>query len=174
MGADLQLEGDEGGDPKRQRTDDSNSEESVASDSSDGKRFGLRYKGHSTINVGATQESCKRWTINRRCKVWKPHRNRTNDFPSNAVANAKGLRSLVAKLVVSSKKLGIKSMRIIAGLGAENADLHMQLKAAAKKIEELEASAAASKKIEELEAAAKKIEELSVHFSVMQVLLDPA
>ena len=62
----------------------------------------------------------------------------------------------------------------IAGLEAENADLHMQLKAAAKKIEELEAAAAASKKIEELKAAAKKIEELSVHFSVMQVLLDPA
>ena len=163
MGADLQLEGDEGGDPKRQRTDDSNSEESVASDSSDGKRFGVRYKGHSTINVGATQESCKRWTINRRCKVWKPHRNRTNDFPSNAVANAKG--SLVAKLV--------KPMRMIE-LEAENVDLHMQLKAAAKKIEELEAAAAASKKIEELKAAAKKIEELSVHFSVMQVLLDPA
>ena len=43
-----------------------------------------------------------------------------------------------------------------------------------RKIEELEAAAAASKKIEELKAAAKKIEELSVHFSVMQVLLDPA
>ena len=160
MGADLQLEGDEGGDPKRQRTDDSNSEESVVSDSSDENRFGVRYKGHSTNNVGATQESCKRWTINRRCKVWKPHRNRTNDCPSNAVANAKG--SLVAKLV--------KPMRMIGGLEAENADLHMQLKAAAKKIEELEAAAAASKKIEELKAAAKKIEELSV---VMQVLLDP-
>ena len=46
----------------------------------------------------------------------------------------------------------------IAGLEAENADLHMQPKAAAKKIEELEAAAAASKKIEELKAAAKKIE----------------
>ena len=162
MGAYLQLKGDEGGDPKRKRTDDSNSEESVVSDSSDENRFGVRYKGQSTNNVGATQELYKRWTINRRCKVWKPHRNRTNDFPSNAVANAKGLRSLVAKLV--------KSMRMIAGLEAENADLHMQLKAAAKKIEELEAAAAASKKIEELKAAAKKIEELSV---VMQVLLDP-
>ena len=162
MGADLQLEGDEGGDLKRQRTDDSNSEESVASDSSDENRFGVRYKGQSTNNVGATQELYQRWTINRRCKVWKPHRNRTNDFPSNAVANATGLRSLVAKLV--------KPMRMI-GLEAENADLHMQLKAAAKKIEELEAAAAASKKIEELKAAAKKIEELSV---VMQVLLDPA
>ena len=163
MGADLQLEGDEGGDPKRQRTDDSNSEESVVSDSSDENRFGVRYKGQSTNNVGATQELYKQRTIKRRCKVWKPHRNRTNDFPSNAVANAKG--SLVAKLV--------KPMRMI-GLEAENVDLHMQLKAAAKKIEELEAAAAASKKIEELKAAAKKIEELSVHFSVMQVLLDPA
>ena len=162
MGAHLQLEGDEGGDPTRQRTDDSNSEESVVSDSSDENRFGVRYKGQSTNNVGATQELYKRWTINRRCKVWKPHRNRTNDFPSNAVANAKGVRSLVAKLV--------KPMRMIGGLEAENADLHMQLKAAAKKIEELEAAAAASKKIEELKAAAKKIEELSV---VMQVLLDP-
>ena len=156
MGAYLQLEGDEGGDPKRQRTDDSNSEESVVSDSSDENRFGVRYKGHSTNNVGATQELYQRWTINRRCKVWKPHRNRTNDFPSNAVANAKG------------------SMRMIGGLEAENADLHMQLKAAAKKIEELEAAAAASKKIEELKAAAKKIEELSVHLSVMQLLIDPA
>ena len=168
------IEGDEGGDLKRQRTDDSNSEESVASDSSDENRFGVRYKGHSTNNAGATQGLYKRWTINRRCKVWKPHRTRTNDFPSKAVANAKGLGSLVAKLLVSSKKVGIKSMRMIAGLEAENADLHMQLKAAAKKIEELEAAAAASKKIEELKAAAKKIEELSVHFSVMQVLLDPA
>ena len=174
MGGDLQLEGDEGGDPKRQRTDDSNFEESVASDSSHGKRFGVRYKGHSTNNVGATQELCKRWTINRCCKVSKPHRNRTNDFPSKAVANAKGLRSLVAKLLVSSKNVGIKSMRMIKGLEAENADLHMQLKAAAKKIEELEAAAAASKKIEELNAAANKIEELSILFSVMQVLLDPA
>ena len=133
MGADLQLEGDEGGDPKRQRTDDSNSEESVVSDSSDENRFGVRYKGQSTNNVGATQELYKRRTINRRCQVWKPHRNRTNDFPSNAV---KGLRPLVAKLV--------KPMRMI-GLEAENVDLHMQLKAAAKKIEELEAAAAASK-----------------------------
>ena len=164
MGADLQLEGDEGGDPKRQRTDDSNSEESVVSDSSDENRFGVRYKGHSTNTVGATQELYQRWTINRRCKVWKPHRNRTNDVPSNAVANAKGVRSLVAKLV--------KPMRMI-GLEAENVDLHMQLKAAAKKIEELEAAAAASKKIGELKAAAKKIEELSVHFSIMQVRLDP-
>ena len=89
MGADLQLEGDEGGDPKRQRTDDSNSEESVASDSSDGKRFGVRYKGHSTINVGATQELYKRWTINRRCKVWKPHRKRTNE--AHAEGAAEGL-----------------------------------------------------------------------------------
>ena len=165
MGADLQLEGDEGGDPKRQRTDDSNSEESVVSDSSDENRFGVRYKGQSTNNVGATQELYKRRTINRRCKVWKPHRNRTNDFPSNAVANATGLRSLVAKLV--------KPMRMI-GLEAENVDLHMQLKAAGKKIEELEAAAAASKKIEELKAATKKIEELSVHFSIMHVRIDPA
>ena len=89
MGAYLQLKGDEGGDPKRKRTDDSNSEESVVSDSSDENRFGVRYKGHSTNNVGATQELYQRWTINRRCKVWKPHRNRTNDFPSTAVANAK-------------------------------------------------------------------------------------
>ena len=162
MGPYLQLEGDEGGDPKRQRTDDSNSEESVVSDSSDENRFGVRYKGQSTNNVGATQELYKQRTIKRRCKVWKPHRNRPNDFPSNAVANAKGFWSLVAKLV--------KPMRMIGGLEAENADLHMQLKAAAKKIEELEAAAAASKKIEELKAAAKKIEELSV---VMQVLLDP-
>ena len=108
--------------------------------------------------------------------MWVPRRNCTNDgpstdvarfgshtgtvqtIPSNAVANAKG--SLVAKLV--------KPMRMIE-LEAENVDLHMQLKAAAKKIEELEAAAAASKKIEELKAAAKKIEERSVHFSVMQV-----
>ena len=164
MGAHLQLEGDEGGDPTRQRTDDSNSEESMVSDSSDENRFGVRRKGQSTNNVGATQELYQRWTINRRCKVWKPHRNRTNDFPSNAVANANGFWSLVAKLV--------KPMRMI-GLEAENVDLHMQLKAAAKKIEELEAAAAASKKIEELKAAAKKIEELSVHVSIMQVRLDP-
>ena len=89
MGPYLQLEGDEGGDPKRQRTDDSNSEESVVSDSSDENRFGVRYKGQSTNNVGATQELYKQRTIKRRCKVWKPHRNRTNDFPSKAAANAK-------------------------------------------------------------------------------------
>ena len=59
MGAHLQLEGDEGGDPMRQRTDDSNSEESVVSDSSDENRIGVRYKGQSTNNVGATQELYK-------------------------------------------------------------------------------------------------------------------